>query len=224
MKYGYMVQKQSESVSTDTRHVELDIVRLDDRDTNGGKRIVSLGWQADRSPRDDKPRYWYGMRFVPSDIGSMDDLNEVSRLTRRIMPADMGWFYVSPVDVIEACENKKMRRVWYDSRISNYVTLDEMPDLTLDRWLAIDSSGRCIVDCLASDEDMAIRLLMGSFAENISKRPMGGWTDYAGKLESWLAAGKPIKNASSSSYGQQAPIVVDTVDLLRLDEVAEVSV
>lgn len=225
-KYGYQVHKQNVSQSTSTRHITINIIKLGevyDSDTGSGDRgdrIIELTWQSGQFPNEDgEPRYWYGCRFTPSDIDSIADLVEVTRLARRLLPADRSWFGFQPSKLVETCEKKRIKRVWYDSRLSRYVKRADIPDLTLDRWLALDERGYCTVDCLAINEDEAGRLLLLAFAQAAAN---GYYHSNSEKnLESWLARGKPMRNSSTGSWGQSAPEVVKTAVLLRLDEVLD---
>jgi hypothetical protein len=184
-------------------------------------------WQGDSVFREESPNegdlYWYGgqIELENDSCRNYDDLMAAVKQIRRLLPHDHGWFSYPPADFLAKMERCKIGRVIYDSRLSKYVGVDEIQDPALDRWMATNEKGSCMVDCLAYDEEDAKKKLLLEFAE---QKYYSALSD----LEWWLANDRPMKNANSGHWPTVAPVVIPTDKLLELpkrpvvDEAADI--
>lgn len=76
-----------------------------------------------------------------------------------------------------------------DRRCSQWMPIDDVKGPEFKRYMSW-TEGSCCVSAMATDDDDAKKEIMAKYARNIAERSYG---NYAGKLEAWIAAGKPIR-------------------------------
>ena len=158
---------------------------------------VELDWQSNP----DTPRDWYGFR-VSISAQSFNEMSFGQKLFRKAVPKGNENSEISPSTVVCALRKAGFKQCVYDSRLRDYVLIDEMPDSNLDLWLD-GNSGNCQVNALARNEKEAKREVA---------RQLANYSVEA--LEKWIADGKPVRLAQTAS----CPAVVNLDDILPQGE------
>ena len=211
VKYGYVVHKQTKS-DGGFLHIEIELIRFDGYD---GKGIIRFRWQSEQKTKPED-RYWYGFSVSP-ELRNPDQLKEVFSLLKRVLPMDYhDWFSLPPATIIERCERRRIKRVIYDSRVHDYVKIADVPDPDLDQWMIVDpSSGRNTFSVLAHDEREAQELGLKEYADLVGSG--NGYRLSPTMMAAWLEAEQPVKTTAAGMWPTQAPDIVDTEELLKLD-------
>jgi hypothetical protein len=193
----------------------IDIIRF----AYKGESIIEFNWQGNRVPSEweEDGKQWYGFKVKPSKIEGPEDLKEFYKQVKRLLPmGDYSWTDTSPADLIAKLDRCRIPRVVNDRRLHDFVTVDEVPDPKLDRWLATDASGSAIISTLAEDEYTARQQLIVEFAERVAG-VNGGYHVGQDKMIDWMERDRPVRNTNAGHWPESAPDIKPIEELIALD-------
>ena len=172
----------------------------------GLEKVFELRWQSDV---DQTPASWYAPHF---EIDTDDPPQVMPLATRLIGKHPLHWDAAKWVKDFEAAGFE--RRI-YDGRLSQYLPVSEVVGPEYRRWINDRSraNGETLVSCLARDEEEAMQLLTGKFADHIST-PHRHYTslDCATQaMAAWLAADRPVTYCSH----EHPPDITPMAELLK---------
>lgn len=185
-------------------HTEIRIIP--DPGSSFNRQEITIKWQSNRDSEWDL----CGQR-CEYEFETPEQLATLNRLFKQLFGhLDKPWngdgprppgFCVVPI-LMALHESKLVNQVVYDSRVSEYLTLDDVqpPNFRAyrDDYEAVrygDNWSGCTVGCMAPDEEEAQRLLTIEFATNVSERR-------SGRFKKWLEAGRPVMQLRN---GYEAP-------------------
>ena len=199
MKYFYTLNR-TPSEYRGYEHVYLRVFARETEEQETTKtELFTLKWQGDH-----ESYYWYGFRFEMEAHYFGDAIIRMKATQSLFQKIEKVGVQCDKIaDVVKLLEDMGVTRRVYDDRESLYLTVDKIKGSEYRRWMSwLD--GSCTCACLATDEDDAKRGIVKQFAHYIDEGR--GFSDYAGKLEAWLAAGKPVREDSHRSEPDVRPV------------------
>lgn len=192
-KIGFRVSSET---SGGFKHLSFQILKRKEYSVTDMEEIAVIRFQSDATNKG-----WYGMSTTVETRGNpIAHVSDALKLLKKITPENE--YDVNPEKLIEKFSALKIERVEYDSRLSQFVTEKDCPDVALSRWMdgysKYNPDYGCSIAVLADSEESARRKIMKEFGENISN----GFS--AETFEKWIAANKPVEeNRDSFSKAAQ---------------------
>lgn len=144
-----------------------------------------LEWQTDEG----KAEYgWYGLHIGVEHVNSLERWNQINRIVRRLLKEESGYNSKdwTPEEILDRLEAMKAVQVVYDSRLHEYVAIDQVPEAWLKCWLddykLLGRPHGCMVNVLAPNEADAKGAVKAKLFEK-------GCHDY---LADFIKAGEPV--------------------------------
>lgn len=186
-KIGFRISSET---SNGFKHLSFQILKRKEYSVTDMDELLIIRFQSDSTNKG-----WYAMRTTIEARG--DEINHVSsalKLLKKIIPENS--FEKLPEKILAKLSELKIERVEYDSRLSQYVTEKECPDVTLSRWMdgykQYNSEYGCTIAVLASNADEARSKIAKEFGENVSNGHS------LATFEKWIAANKPVEENRDS--------------------------
>jgi hypothetical protein len=176
----------SSETSNRFKHLSFQILKRKEYSVTDMEEIAVIRFQSDATNKG-----WYGVRTTIEARGNpIAHVSDALKLLKKIMPESQ-YEEQTPEKILAKFSELRIERVEYDSRLSQFVTEKDCPDVELTRWMDgyrnYNNDYGCSVAVLANNEQSAREKLTREFADNVSK---GG---SSATFEKWIAAGKPVE-------------------------------
>lgn len=166
--------------SRDFGKLELNFYAGDSLDHSCPSPILTLTYQCDRENVG-----WYGFR-AEMTRDNPDAMLHAMKLAAPLLAKIVALPNCAPGAILAELQFPR----WVnDDRMSKWIPVEDVTGPENHRWMSW-TDGQCCVSAVATDEEDAKLQIMRKYASNISECHYGG---YAAKLETWIAAGKPVR-------------------------------
>jgi hypothetical protein len=182
----------SSETSNGYKHLSFQLLKRKEYSETDMEEMFVIRFQSDSENKG-----WYAMRTTVETSGNaVNHLSDALKLIKKLTPENQ--YDETPETILAKCAELKIARVEYDSRLSQFVTEKDCPDVSLTRWMDgymhYNRNYGCTVATLARDENDARNKIAKEFAENVAQ---GHSLE---TFEKWIAAGKPVEQNRGSIY------------------------
>lgn len=201
-KWFYRVERE-QGGGRDVHHLAIEVFPSNGRSFSDG--LLTFGWQTHKE--DDGFRSWYGFHIKVGNCSSLEELEEATRLARRLLRGqDSPRREWSPREIVAQLEARlKARRAVYDRRVSGFVAIEELAPPEVNCWIddyRAMSRQSCQVGVLAIRQEEAQTKML-------TEALRLGYEEW---LAQFIQAGKPVMIRD-----QGAPEVEELESLLHVE-------
>jgi len=131
-KWFYRIERE-QGGGRDVQHIAIEVFPSNGRSFSDG--LFTFEWQTHKE--DGGFRSWYGFHIEVGNCGSLAELEEATRLARRLLRDEerphREW---SPREIVAQLEARlKARRAVYDRRVSGFVPVEELAPQEVSCWI-----------------------------------------------------------------------------------------
>jgi len=182
----------SSEISNGFKHLSFQILKRKQYGDSDMEELAVIRFQSDSTNKG-----WYGIRTtIEARNNPVSHIGDALKLIKKILPESE--HNQTPEKLIEKFSDLKIERVEYDSRLSQFVTEKDCPDVNLTRWMDgykyYNPEYGCTIAVLAGGEIEARQKITKEFGDSIAK----GYS--AENFEKWIAANKPVEENHGSIY------------------------